>query len=77
MGKLTGKLEFAAAWSFREALKNGGAETKLSMVLMGLGNIVHKQVAKGLIYMAIEAAFTASPCWEVSAPWGSRWSGTR
>lgn len=29
MGK---KLEFAAAWSFREALKNGGAETKLSMV---------------------------------------------
>lgn len=57
MGKLTGKLEFAAAWSFREALKNGGAETKLSMVLMGLGNIVHKQVAKGLIYMAIEAAY--------------------
>lgn len=54
MGK---KLEFAAAWSFREALKNGGAETKLSMVLMGLGNIVHKQVAKGLIYMAIEAAY--------------------
>ena len=57
MGKLTDKLEFAAAWSFREALKNGGAETKLSMVLMGLGNIVHKQVAKGLIYMAIEAAY--------------------
>ena len=27
------------------------------MVLMGLGNIVHKQVAKGLIYMAIEAAY--------------------
>lgn len=57
MGKLTGKLEFAVPYSFREALKNGGAETKLSMVLMGLGNIVHKQVAKGLIYMAIEAAY--------------------
>lgn len=32
-------------------------ETKLSAVLMGIGNIVHGQIGKGLLYMAGEAAY--------------------
>ena len=39
------------------AVKKGGIETKLSMVLMGFGNIVHGQMIKGLIYLAVEAAY--------------------
>ena len=39
------------------AIKKGGIETKLSMVLMGFGNIVHGQMIKGLIYLALEAAY--------------------
>ena len=39
------------------AIREGGIETKLSMVLMGLGNIVHKQVVKGLLFLAVEAAY--------------------
>lgn len=30
------------------AIKKGGIETKLSMVLMGFGNIVHGQMIKDL-----------------------------
>lgn len=39
------------------AVRDGGVETKLSMVLMGLGNMVHKQTVKGLLYLALEAAY--------------------
>ena len=39
------------------AIKNGGIETKLSMFLMGFGNIVHKQKVKGLLFMAAEIAY--------------------
>ena len=39
------------------AIKKGGIETKLSMVLMGFGNIVHGQMIKGLIYLAVEVAY--------------------
>lgn len=39
------------------AIKNGGIETKLSMFLMGFGNIVHKQKIKGLLFMAVEIAY--------------------
>lgn len=39
------------------AIKNGGIETKLSMFLMGFGNIVHKQKIKGLLFMAAEIAY--------------------
>lgn len=34
-----------------------GMETKLSMVLMGFGNIIHKQKIKGLLFLAIEVAY--------------------
>ena len=40
-----------------EALKNGDAMVKLSAVVMGLGNMAHKQVAKGLLFLAAEVAY--------------------
>jgi arabinogalactan oligomer/maltooligosaccharide transport system permease protein len=39
------------------AIRKGGIETKLSMILMGFGNIVHGQLIKGLIYMALEVVY--------------------
>lgn len=38
-------------------LSRGGLETKLSMVLMGFGNMVHGQRIKGLLYLAIEVFY--------------------
>ena len=37
--------------------KYGDIVTKLSFVIFGLANIVHGQVVKGLLYLAIEAAY--------------------
>ena len=49
--------EFPTPYKCKNAIKEGGLETKLSMILMGLGNIVHGQVIKGLLYLAIEIAY--------------------
>ena len=49
--------EFPTPWTFTKAVKEGAVETKLSMLLMGFGNIVHGQVIKGLIYLAVEVAY--------------------
>lgn len=49
--------EFPTPYTCKNAIKEGGLETKLSMILMGLGNIVHGQVIKGLLYLAIEIAY--------------------
>lgn len=40
-----------------QALRDGGPETKASALVMGLGNIVHKQAVKGLLFLAAEAAY--------------------
>lgn len=48
---------FPTPYTCIAAIRQGGLETKLSMFLMGFGNIVHKQVLKGFLYMAIEAAY--------------------
>src|SRR5699024_3214170 len=40
-----------------EALKNGDTMVKLSAVVMGLGNMAITQVAKGLLFLAAEAAY--------------------
>ena len=48
---------FPTPYTCRRAIKEGGIETKLSMVLMGFGNMVHKQKIKGLLYLAAEAAY--------------------
>lgn len=49
--------DFPTPWTFTKAVKEGAVETKLSMLLMGFGNIVHGQVIKGLIYLAVEVAY--------------------
>lgn len=49
--------EFPTPYTCTNAIRKGGLETKLSMVLMGLGNIVHGQIIKGLLYLAVEVAY--------------------
>ena len=49
--------EFPTPYTCTRAIREGGPETKLSMVLMGLGNIIHGQIIKGLLYLAVEAAY--------------------
>lgn len=51
------KQEFPTPYTWKQAVKEGGIETKLSMLLMGFGNIVHGQRIKGLLYLAVEAAY--------------------
>lgn len=51
--------EFPTPYTCRNAITKGGMETKLSMVLMGFGNIVHGQVVKGLVFLAAEVAYIA------------------
>ncbi len=46
--------EFPTPYTCMRAVREGGVETKLSMVLMGFGNIIHKQKIKGLLYLAVE-----------------------
>ena len=43
--------DFPTPYTAAKAIREGGLETKLSMLLMGFGNIVHGQVIKGLIYL--------------------------
>lgn len=51
--------EFPTPYTVGKAVKEGGAATKLSMLVMGAGNIAHKQLVKGLLYLLIEIAFIA------------------
>lgn len=49
--------EFPTPYTCMAAIRQGGTETKLSMLIMGLGNILHKQAAKGVLFLAVEAAY--------------------
>ena len=49
--------EFATPYTCTAALTQGGAVTKLSALVMGLGNIVHGQVVKGLLFLLAEIAY--------------------
>ena len=49
--------EFPTPYTCTRAIREGGLETKLSMVLMGVGNIVHGQIIKGLLYLAEEVEY--------------------
>ena len=44
------KSDFATPYTVSNALTKGGAAVKLSALIMGLGNIAHKQIIKGLIF---------------------------
>ncbi len=49
--------EFSSTYSLKNAFVKGDIFTKLSAVVMGLGNIVRGQVIKGLLFFAVEAAY--------------------
>lgn len=42
---------------FGTAFKSGSAVTKISAVIFGWGNLLHKQFMRGLIYLALEVAY--------------------
>lgn len=56
LNKTNNKSEISSD-SFINALKNGDWATYISIVVMGFGNIVHKQFIKGLLYLSCEAMF--------------------
>lgn len=43
--------EFATPYTVSNALTKGGATVKLSALVMGLANMAHKQIIKGLIFL--------------------------
>lgn len=43
--------------TFRNALAHGDAATRCSAVIMGAGNFAHRQIGKGLMYLAVELLF--------------------
>ena len=49
--------EFASPYTVTNAITKGNIITKLSMVIMGLGNIAHKQIGKGLVFLGVEVAY--------------------
>lgn len=49
--------EFSKEYSFTNALKKGDIFTKMSLLIMGAGNIARGQVIKGLLFLAMEVAF--------------------
>lgn len=40
-----------------DALKHGSVPTKLSFLVMGIGNLLRRQVIKGILFLGVEAAF--------------------
>lgn len=49
--------EFSKDYTVRKAFAKGDIFTKLSFLIMGLGNIVRKQFIKGLLFLAVEIGF--------------------
>lgn len=41
------------------AFRNGNVITKLSLLIFGLGNLVNKQIIRGLVFLAMEVAYFA------------------
>lgn len=42
---------------FIQAFRKGNAITRLSAIILGLGNLAGKQIIKGILYLAIEVSF--------------------
>lgn len=49
--------EFPTPYTVMNAIKKGDVFTKVSLVIMGFGNIVHKQIGKGIMFLAVEIAY--------------------
>lgn len=48
-----------SAYTVRAAAARGDAFTRLSFLVLGAGNLAHKQITKGLLFLAVEAAYIA------------------
>lgn len=46
-------------YSCFQAFKKGNAVTKLSLLIFGLGNLMNKQIARGIIFLALEIGYLA------------------
>lgn len=57
MGKGKNGKEFATPYTFSGAVKKGDVMTKLSMLVMGIGNIARGQIIKGLLFLTIEISY--------------------
>lgn len=51
--------EFKSVYTVANAVKHGSIATRLSMLVMGLGNIAHKQIGKGLLFLLGEVIYIA------------------
>ncbi|MGN0351419.1 MAG: carbohydrate ABC transporter permease [Roseburia sp.] len=51
------KKEFFNPYSLKNAVTKGDIFTRLSMLIMGLGNLAHKQIGKGLMFLVIEVGY--------------------
>lgn len=49
--------EFPNPYSLKNAFAKGSIFTRLSAVVMGLGNIVYGQIVKGLLFLAVEVGY--------------------
>lgn len=50
-------MEGVTPYTCIKALRLGSAETRASALIMGLGNLVHKQFTKGAIFLLTEIAY--------------------
>lgn len=55
--KLGAEYVAPSPYTLKAALEKGDIFTKLSILVFGLGNIVHKQYVKGLLFLASEVGF--------------------
>ena len=60
--------EFETPYPVTKAITKGDAVTKLSMFVMGLGNLAHKQIVKGILFLAVESAYLL---FMISSPWAA------
>ena len=51
------KKEFVSEYTVSNAVKMGDWKTRLSMLILGFGNFAHKQIGKGLMFLAVEAVY--------------------
>ena len=49
--------DFPTEYTVTNAFKKGDMFTKLSFIFLGIGNILRKQVTKGILFMATEIAY--------------------
>ena len=57
MKKMKKGKEFSTPYTVTGAVTKGNVVTKISLLIMGFGNLAHKQIGKGIMFLAVEAAY--------------------